>query len=556
VIDLGELGERYTDPEPRGTGPGGVAVYKAYQPELGRPVTVRVLPRLSQEGSGEKESLFRRGARAAAGLHHHNVVQVLDYAATPSANLLVTEYVEGETLADRLRAGPLPVEQAVDAARQLADALACAHAAGRVHRNLGPAEVTLTPQGQVKLGGFEAALLRDDPRDEWRDAALLGNALFMSPEQAAEQPVTALSDLYSLGALLYLMLTGKPPFAASNPWAVLLKKTRSDPPPPSQLRPDLPAEIDALVLKMLRRSPGERLPGLAAFREALDRVARAPQAEAPAARDAIVLRYPAPIAVAYLLVWRDLDPFTRLNRLLYLFEATLKYCSSLALMAARRPGAPWLSAEEQKTLRRPSLGHWAGYLRAALGLVQSPGSKLQEDLARFFHGAAGQARGLDVINQGVELRNRFAHGAAVEEAAFRDAFEALLPQIEAMLRALSFLADYPLGKVLELDYPGDHFVIAYRSYMGALPVFGAEQAPVREPVPKGRFGILDTAGGTFVGLSPLVHAQECRVCGDEEVFYYNGLKGSNKLDLLSYQKGHSFAEAFPADPFQALGISL
>jgi Protein kinase domain len=557
VVDLGSLQGKYLEVESSGMSPQGHPILRGVHAVLGRRVTIRLLPHLSAEGSRQQETLFRRGARAAAGLHHQNIIQILDYETTPTANLLITEFVEGESLDEILkREGPLPLERVFQIAWQLSEALDAAHQANRIHRNLKPTEIFLTPRGQVKLGGFEAAVFPEDT-DRFATDPYLGNAFYMSPEQVQGQPVTALADLYALGVLLYLMLTGQPPFTGSRSWAILYKKTTSDPPPPSQVRPGLPSGLDDLVLRLLRRLPEERFPTTRDFREALARLAEPPANESGKVEEVIARTYPFPIAMTYVLVWQELEWVNRLHRLLYLFEATLKYCSSLALLAALRAGQGRPAPEDLATLRRPSLGHWAGYLRLAVNLADPPAPGLQEKLAQFYRGGPPlPGRGLDLIDYGVQLRNRFAHGATVKEAVHRQAFEDLLPHVNSLLQRLDFLPDFPLGKIHRLQFTGKGFVAAYRSYMGALPVFPAAEALLSEPVMDNAFGIFDPSGTAFLDLTPLLRAAECRVCGDEEVFYYNGMKGKKKLDFLSYQKGHVFEEELPGDPFAERGISL
>jgi hypothetical protein len=555
VIDLGALNEKYVDVAPAGVGPTGHPLYRATHADLGRPVLLRALPRLSEGGTGEQQALFRRGARAAAGLHHQNIIQVLDYETAPDVNLLVTEYVEGELLDSLLRRrGPLPPGDAFALARQLAEALECVHQAGRVHRNLKPAEVLVTPRGQVKLGGFEAALLPAGFQDELRDEPLLGNAYFMAPEQVQGGPVGPAADQYALGVLLYQMLTGEPPVTGARGWAVLYRKTTADPPPPSSRRPGLSGDIDALVLKLLARTPGDRFADLAAFRAALSRLAAPPPTEAGPADEAIARRYPLPIAASYLRVWQDLEWVTRLNALLHLFEATLKYCAAVALLPALRAGAGRPPEDDLRALRRPSLGHWAGFLRWALG-SSGAASPLAAALARAYNGTPGRARGRDVIDAAVTLRNQFSHGGPAGESAYRHAFEDLLPRLRDLLDALACLADFPLGKVLRLRYADKRFVVAYRPYMGALPAFAAAEAVVAEPVEEGRLGVFDPGRGAFVTLAPLLQARECGVCGDDEVFYYNGMRGK-RLVFVSYQRNHPFDEEPAADPFAELGVSL
>jgi len=558
TLDLASLSDKYTHVVPCPTSAYDRPVYRAVQAGLGRTVAVHVLPRISHGGTGEQESQFRRGARGAAGLQHQNIIQVHDYEVTPTANLLVTEYVEGQSLAALLQQqGRLPVEQAFDIARQLADALDAAHANGRVHRNLKPAEILLTTRGRVKLGGFEAAVLPDDPSDEWHQEELLGNALFMSPEQVQRQPVTPRADVYALGVLVYLMLTGQHPITAARSWSVLYKKTTTDPAPPSTLRRDLPAEVDDLVLKLLRRAPNERFASMAEFRTAMEKLCQPVAAEATDEIGALVARrYPYPIAISYLLVGQELESAARFSRLLDVFEATLKYCSSAALLAALGLAADRFTSEVLVTLRRPSLGHWVKYLDIASRTPNDGAKGLLGRLGDFYLGRrSGVGRAVEIINDGVHVRNKLrGHAVTQTEQVYETAFQDLLPGIHALLRGLEFLTEYPLARVRRLRFTQGRFVADYNRCMGALSIFPIAEADLAHPVEEGAFGILDPDNAGMLELSPLIALRRCSICSEDEIVYYNGLRGRTRLSFLSYQKGHEFDDELPGNPFAARGI--
>ena len=277
MLDFGPIGSRFRDVALLGG--SAPVLYRAVHAGLGCPVLIKAMPRLSA-GTSAPAALFVRGARAAARIDHPNVVRVLDLVAAPAADLLVQEWVGGPTLDDVLRRPePMPIDRAFAAAAELADALAAAHARGLVHRSLSPAAVQFTPGGSAKLGGFEAAVVPDDPADPWPAQARLGNVLYTAPEQDRDGTASPRSDVYSLGALLYQMLTGRPPFAGSSPAAVQYQKSGSDPPPPARLRPDLPPAADQVVRRMMARNPGARFRDMADARDALRRFA-APTPEA------------------------------------------------------------------------------------------------------------------------------------------------------------------------------------------------------------------------------------------------------------------------------------
>jgi hypothetical protein len=552
MIDLGSLSAKYADLQP--ADPGGL-VYRAVHRELGRPVTIKLLPRLSLAGSGAHGSLFHRGAKAAAGLQHPSIVQVLDYETTLAGNVLVQEYVEGETLDAVLqREGRLPPERAFAVAAELAEALAAAHAAGRIHRNLKPTEIVMTPAGHVKLGGFEAALLPADVADEWPGASRLGNALYVSPEQVQGQPLTERADVYALGVLVYLMLTGQPPVGGTVSHAVLYQKVKKDPPPPSRLCGGLSAELDAVVLKMLHRAPEQRFPSMAEVRQALAPLFAPPQKAAGDLHETVALRYPFPIAMPYALVWHDLEAISRFHRLLDVFEATLKYCAGVALLATVKNAAEHFSGV-LGTLRRPSLGHWVDYLGTAVRAAPSPPPLVARLRDVYLGDRRARRRCHDIVEAGVALRNRFrGHGATHREEEYQKSFDELLPAVHELLGALDFLADFPLARVEGLKYTRGQFTVTYRSCMGAVPAFRMAETQLGQPVEHGRLGILDPSVGTFTDLAPLLSYRVCPICGDEEIFYYNGMQGDRRCSFLSYQKGHGFDEETAGDPFAECGI--
>jgi hypothetical protein len=260
--------------------------------------------------------------------------------------------------------------------------------------------------------------------------------------------------------------------------------------------------------------------------------------------------YPFPIAHADRMIWGDIDDNLRLQRLLFAFEAAIKLCASVALLARASPEKP-LPADQTRSLIRPSLGHWVGLLR--LATLEDPAAAWQVlgRLGAFAHGNTAPTRGLDLFDRAVQARNRIAHGSGLGERDCHQLFEDLLPVWQRVLAELSFLAAWPLGKVLRLRYEGGRFLVTYRSYMGDNPTFRVESAEIKAPVEEGKFGLLEPAG--LLDLTPLVQALECGRCGDEEIFFYNGLRGG-KLDLLSYQKGHDVVVPADLSTFQRRGL--
>jgi serine/threonine-protein kinase len=238
-------------------GEGGMArVHRGRDRQLRRPVAVKVLaPPFDRDRSFVER--FRREARAAAGLSHPNVVAVFDSGSDDGTHFIVTELVEGETLADRLRReGPMPQAEAIAVAVDICRALAAAHDRGLIHRDIKPGNVMLLPDGRVKVVDFGIA--RAAGSDTLTGTGVvLGSTAYLSPEQAGGQPVDQRADLYALGCVLYEMLTGHVPFRADTPIATMYRHVNEDPPKPSTIVP-VPPELEAIVLGCLEKDPGRR----------------------------------------------------------------------------------------------------------------------------------------------------------------------------------------------------------------------------------------------------------------------------------------------------------
>src|SRR5207245_2273303 len=201
---------------------------------------------------------FRREAQAAAALNHPNVVSVFDTGSDDGKQFIVMEYVRGRTLSQVIHEeSPLPPERAVEVGQAVAQGLAFAHRAGIIHRDVKPGNIMLAPGGSVKVMDFGIA--RATSRDDvTRTATVLGTATYFSPEQAQGHPIDPRSDIYSLGCVMYEMLTGRPPFTAETPVAVAMHHVKSAAPPPSRLNPSVPEDLDAIVMKCLAKDPDAR----------------------------------------------------------------------------------------------------------------------------------------------------------------------------------------------------------------------------------------------------------------------------------------------------------
>src|SRR4051794_12928869 len=243
---------------------------------LGREVAVKVLrPDLARDPSFQGR--FRREGQAAGSLNHPAIVAVYDTGEDREGGVstpyIVMEYVEGRTLREVLEAeGRLLPQRALELTAQICAALDQAHRAGIVHRDVKPGNVMLTPAGEVKVMDFGIArAVTGTAATMTQTAAVFGTAHYLSPEQARGEHVDARSDIYSTGCLLYELLTGAPPFTGESAVAVAYQHVREDPLPPSQVEPDVPATIDAIVLVAMAKNAANRYASAADMRADLER---------------------------------------------------------------------------------------------------------------------------------------------------------------------------------------------------------------------------------------------------------------------------------------------
>jgi len=260
--------ERYEVREIIGSG-GMATVYRARDRRLDRQVAIKVLhPRCAVDR--ELVTRFQREARFAAGLSvHPNIVSIYDVGDVGDVHYIVMELVEGQTLKELIRGhGPIPVSRAFAIGQQLASALDFAHRQGLVHRDIKPQNTLITENDQVKVTDFGIAHGQDSTQIT-RASTLLGSAAYLSPEQALGKPVSASSDIYSAGVVLYEMLTARLPFTADSAVGLAMQHVRADPPPPSAFNPAITAGDAAVVLRALGKTPNERYRSAAHLREAL-----------------------------------------------------------------------------------------------------------------------------------------------------------------------------------------------------------------------------------------------------------------------------------------------
>ncbi len=291
------FGDRYEVIRPIARGGMG-EVYLAMDHRLDREVAVKVL---HEELAGNKAFLarFEREARAAAGLNHPNMVSVFDYGRENSAPYIVMQYIKGLTLRELLRQQGLPPpDRAADVMAAVAGALQFAHDHGIVHRDVKPGNIMVDSEGVVKVTDFGIAARNEtsaeDAQQLTQAGSVVGTAAYFSPEQAQGKTADARSDVYAMGCVLYELLTGRTPFDGETPWAIAYKHVNEPVPPPSTLRPDVPAGLERIALKALTKDPTERYQSAAEMRNDLLRFRRG---EEPTAASTVVMPAGAATAV-------------------------------------------------------------------------------------------------------------------------------------------------------------------------------------------------------------------------------------------------------------------
>jgi len=241
-----------------GQGSMGV-VYKARDPALDRVVAIKTINlNLPKDELAEYEARFYQEARAAGGLNHPNIVTIYDIGKSDRVAYMAMEFLEGEELRAILTAGqPLPIIQALDVALQVAEGLHYAHGRHIVHRDIKPANIMVVGDGLVKITDFGIARMRTN-EVKTMTGMILGSPKYMSPEQVAGKRADHRADLFSLGVVLYEMVTGQTPFQGDSIHGIMYQILNSTPPAPSQRNPDLPEIVDLIVAKALNKNMEER----------------------------------------------------------------------------------------------------------------------------------------------------------------------------------------------------------------------------------------------------------------------------------------------------------
>src|SRR5213595_3827088 len=267
-------------------GTGGMGeVYLATDMTAGRKAALKLLPERFT-GDAERLTRFEQEARALVGLNHPNILTIYEIGEDDSTHYIASELIEGETLRQRLMRGRIEVGEAVDIAIQVASALAAAHETGIVHRDIKPENIMLRPDGCVKVLDFGIAKLAEQEVPvtlaeeeavllvETHLGSIMGTVRYMSPEQARGAQVDKRTDVWSLGVVLYEMVTGHPPFTGESPGEVMTSILETEPPPLTSYITHIPAELQQIISKTLRKDREERYQSAHKLLEALQSLRR------------------------------------------------------------------------------------------------------------------------------------------------------------------------------------------------------------------------------------------------------------------------------------------
>ena len=252
-------------------------VYRAEDTRLGRSVALKFLRAQAIVGD-EDRARFVREARSAAALDHPNICTVYEVGEADGQTYISMAYIEGHELRDEIRKGPIEVSRAISIAREIASGLSAAHKKGIVHRDIKSSNIMLTDDGRVRIMDFGLAKSEDSTKVT-RSGMTIGTAAYMSPEQALGQDVDQRTDIWSLGVVLYEMLTGQLPFRGDYEPAMLYSIINETPDPPTELRSEIPLEIEKTVSRALEKNPDKRYPDAVGGDSAAAKVEGRPQSD-------------------------------------------------------------------------------------------------------------------------------------------------------------------------------------------------------------------------------------------------------------------------------------
>ena len=271
---IGQTISHYKITERLGEGGMGV-VYKAEDTELGRTVALKFLAEhLVRDTAARKR--FAREAKAAAALNHPNICTIYEIGEADGRTFLALEYIEGDSLAKKIEGGPLPLKDALDLARQVAEGLQAAHEKGRVHRDIKPGNLLITPQGRVKILDFGLALLTEGSKLTELDTTV-GTPAYMSPQQIQGMEVDHRTDIWALGCVLYEMICGQRPFKGVYDQALLYEIVNEKPEPLTGLRTGVPVRLEWIADKCLAKQAAERYQSATELLVDLTTLAKKPQ---------------------------------------------------------------------------------------------------------------------------------------------------------------------------------------------------------------------------------------------------------------------------------------
>ncbi len=255
-------------------GEGGMAaVYKAYQPGMERYVALKVLPR-NYADDAQFLARFQREAKLLAQLQHPHILPVFDFGQAEGYTYIVMPFIQSGTLTDQLKGSPVPLARIRQIITQVGEALNYAHVRGMIHRDIKPSNILIDESGNCLLTDFGLARMVEDAVNLTSTGTVMGTPAYMSPEQGSGSKIDSRSDIYSLGVVLFEMATGRVPFQAETPIAVVFKHVQDPLPPARSINPDLPEAVELVILKSLAKNPEDR------YQTAADMV-RAIQAAVP-----------------------------------------------------------------------------------------------------------------------------------------------------------------------------------------------------------------------------------------------------------------------------------